>query len=98
MVHVNIVKLIKVTTVDTLSKNVTAKMILDVTNFKSNAIILTFPLDDEMVVIHHITTAGDTIIDRAVKHFDLFGGGKIATPLKLNPTGILAINKAKVSS
>ena len=98
MVHVDIVKLFKITTADALSNNATAKIILDVTNFKSNAIILTFPLNDEMLVIHHITTTGDTIIDRAVKHFGIFGGDKIAIPFKLNPTGILAINEAKVPS
>ena len=73
-------------------------MIFDVTNFKSNAIILTLSLDDDMVVIHHITTTGDTIIERAVKYFGLFGGGKIATSFKLYPTGIFAIKKSKMFS
>ena len=98
MVHVNIVKLFKVTTADTLSNNVTAKMILDATNFKSNTSILAFPLDDEMVVIHHINTTEDTIIERVVKHFGFFGGDMISKPFNLNPTDILTINEAKVFS
>ena len=71
-------------------------MIASVTDLDYNAIMIRSPINDDMMIVHHVPTTGGGIIDGIVEHFGIFDAGAKATPLKYNPKGLLAINEVEV--
>ena len=73
-------------------------MIASLAALDSNAIMIRSPIDNDMMIVHHVATIGGTIVNRNVEHFGLFGAGAQATPLKFKPKSILTINEVEVPS
>ena len=95
-VHTEVANLFKLTSADPLSDTDASSMIASLATLDSNAVMIRSPIDDDIMIIHHVATIGGTIVNRNVEHFGLFGAGPKATPLKFKPEGILAINEAEV--
>ena len=95
-VHTDVANLFKLTSADPLPDPDVASMIASLAALDSNAVMIRSPIDNDMMIVHRVTTIGGTIVNRNVEHFVLFGDGYQAIPLKLKPEGILSINEAEV--
>ena len=95
-VHTDFTELFKIQAADPLTEDTSAKMMATVTNLEANAIMFKPPLDNEMTILHHVSMIGCNIIIKTVEQFGLCGSGKIATPAKFKPAGIIAANEVEV--
>ena len=95
-VHSKVVNLFKVENTDPLTEVIITSMLASIANLPSNAVLPRSHVGDKMMVIHHTTSTGGSILAPTMEYFGLHGPNKLVTSLKFKPKAILVPNIVEV--
>ena len=97
-IHEEVVDLFKIINADALSDDERAKMLEKITKISTNAILMKSPVNDEMMLLHQLSTVGGDLLNRTQEHFGLFGADNAAIPMKFTSKALLHSNEVECPS
>ena len=97
LIHPQVVKLFDINSKDDLTESARKDMISSITDLKLNSIMFQSTFG-EMMILHHNTKIGGSLLNPNTEHFGLFGHEKQAIPLKFKPESILKVNEVETPS
>ena len=97
-IHEEVVDLFKIINADALDDDERAKMMEKITKVNTNAILMQSPVNDEMMLLHQVSTVGGDILNKIQEHFGLFGSSNAAIPMKFASKALLQSNEVECPS
>ena len=97
-IHEEVVDLFKIINADALDDDERAKMMEEITKVNTNAILMQSPVNDEMMLLHQVSTVGGDILNKIQEHFGLFGSSNTAIPMKFASKALLQSNEVECPS
>ena len=95
-VHNWVVNILKIMPKDVLSTDANVKILDKLIALNVNAILIKYPMEDKMMIIHQISKVCGDLINPKVEYFGLLGFRNKATKVKFCPKSILTINEVRV--